>query len=136
MNEDLITELRQRASEAGVALVDVKDGIEARLRASGIEVVITVPRNVLEWWVEAMEGECRVQDWCDYEGYDSTPRDQLEKDMRADVLSFFTATTTRPLRFSNSKQSLEWEAQGRWQQAVPITEPNNGVQATCEDARG
>jgi hypothetical protein len=91
----------------------------------GIQVTVTVPTNVLEWWVEAASGAAGlcVKDWCDYQGYDSAPWAQLDLDMAADVTQFVAGLLNRELRLVQTGRPapvLEWVVENEWCQAVPL----------------
>lgn len=96
------------------------------LHRAALQVTVTVPVSVLEWSVEASDrtSGARVEDWCDYEGYDSTSVDQLDRDMADDVEKFVSRLLSSELRLGNlgrSGVSLEWRVDEAWQQAVPLT---------------
>lgn len=116
-------------STAKVALVG--ESVVLSLRQTGLIVTVTVPLAVLEWFVDVSDctSGARVQDWCDYEGYDSTPREELDRDMAEDLDEFVGQLLRRDLRIGSrerSRISLEWRDGGTWKQAVPLAENGNG----------
>ena len=96
------------------------------VRRSTLEVVVTVPVTVREWFVEAKDtaSGMRVEDWCDYDGYDDSPTEQLERDMADDVSQFVQRLLTRDLRLVVEQRSVQllWKVKDSWQRAVPIDE--------------
>ena len=114
-----------------------------KIARCGLEIQVTVPVDVLEWFADAFEGDApEVKDWWEYEGYDKTPREELARLMSSDIEDFITGLLTRNIRLAISpetrmdefvsklklllgKQStgrviLEWEVDGVWQQALPF----------------
>lgn len=92
------------------------------LSRHGIVVKVTVPDEVLEWFVDVEEGD--VHDWWDYTGYDDTPADQLAEEMTADIAIFVGWLLTRKLRIRRKSGSnvLEWLNEEEWNQAIPFTD--------------
>lgn len=108
-----------------------------------ILVRVTVPRNVLEWYVDVLHANAIVEHgWCDYEGYDDTPREQLDQRMASDVEAFVASILTRDVRLVEAsksvmekfasrilkrevrlfavKQQLEWLVEGSWKPALDL----------------
>jgi hypothetical protein len=108
------------------ALLEVETScVRLKVTHERIEVRLTVPTDVLEWFADATDLETgfRAQDWCDYEGYDDTPNEQLDRDMEEDVMAFVSGLLTSNLRFQASgKKSgrLLWNLDGTWRQAIPL----------------
>jgi hypothetical protein len=99
--------------------------VELSLHRSSVHVAVAVPVTVLEWFVAASGGSSgeSVEDWCDYEGYDSTPAEQLDRDMADDVEKFVGRLLRSELRIDrrgSSKVALEWQNGDVWEQAIPL----------------
>jgi hypothetical protein len=110
----------------GVSVCPKGEAIVLSLSRPELLVVVTVPLEVLEWFVEASDptNGSRVQDWCDYEGYDSTATEQLDRDMADDVEHFVDRLLRRELRLGKrggDRISLEWKVGEAWRQAIPFT---------------
>lgn len=123
INAELISHLRQLEMDNDVRITDERAAVLCRLRSGAVEVTLTIPHQVLEWWIEARQAGERhhVQDWCDYAGYDDSSEELLAKEMKADVLAFVDAAMSRPLRFAADGKSLQWTVHGQWLQAVPLS---------------
>jgi hypothetical protein len=113
--------LRQFEGRPGVTVASKGEALELTLVRGDIEVRVTVPENVLEWFVEAKRRSARsgASDWFDYEGYDETPFPALENDMAEEMTAFVDQLIERDLRYDEEKNVLEWSVNGQWQQAVP-----------------
>jgi len=95
-----------------------------------ISVKVTVPDEVLEWFVDVHQsGQLVAQDWCDYCGYDQTPIEDLTRDMAEEVDQFLARLLATKLRvtqrdktwiFGRKKSILESLDGGGWRQAVPF----------------
>ena len=116
---------------------------ELDLTRGGVTVRVTVPDDVLEWFVDVLEGNALVaQDWMDYQGYGDTPQEALAQSMTSDISEFlekllqcdlrlvpvkpgqveaFVKTyLRRDTKLFRKKCILEWGAGGTWEQAVPF----------------
>jgi hypothetical protein len=115
--------IKRLADDHRVVLRLRGDAIELRVVRDGLSVVFTVAPSVLEWFVDATEEStgAKAHDWCDYAGYDETPRADLEASLVQDLTQLLQGVLDRPLRFQQRSDRLEWEVNGCWQQAVPIT---------------
>jgi hypothetical protein len=122
MNESLISDLGRFVDGLGVTMSETARHVQLNIACSDVSLSILIPRGVLEWWVELndMPGGKKVEDWCDYAGYDATPEQQLSEDMRTDVLRFIENVLRRPLRIAENGRVLEWQVSGAWRQAVPL----------------
>ncbi len=89
---------------------------------SDVSLSILIPRGVLEWWVEVndISSGRKIEDWCDYAGYDAASGQELSEDMRADVMRFIENALARPLRVAVNGRILEWHVGKDWLQAVPL----------------
>jgi hypothetical protein len=90
-----------------------------------LHVAVTVAVTVLEWFVEASDRSsgASVEDWCDYEGYDSSAAEHLDRDMADDVETFVGRLLRSELRMAKRWSSgvvLEWKTSDVWEQAVPL----------------
>ncbi|MCP5021088.1 MAG: hypothetical protein GY930_04855 [bacterium] len=120
--------LRDNEIAEGVSLRELDSALVMTVRRDCIEVEITVPYRVLEWFVSVRQAESgnHVEDWCDYTGYDAAPIDSLADDMADDLRTFINALLERPIRFTSTKgalgtrHALEWLASGGWSHAVPF----------------
>lgn len=89
-----------------------------------ISVAITIPDEVLEWFVEVTQlDQVIATDWCDYVGYDDTPPPDLGRDMANDIDRFVKSLLGCELRVSSvgKKSILEGLVDGGWKQMVPLT---------------
>ena len=129
MTHPPIAALQSLSKVPGASLVEGAEHLELSVTHGTILVVVTVPDEVLEWFVDASDETCgrKVSDWCDYTGYEDTPPEQLAVDMAGDVSAFAQSLLSRHLRFAErhglfrSKAALEWKVDGVWEQAVPLT---------------
>ncbi len=89
-----------------------------------LEVVVTVPRSVREWFVDAsdVESGARAADWCDYDGYDISDIERRDLDMAEDVLDFVNCLLSRELKLEKTRgrAKLLWKVSDVWEQAVPF----------------
>lgn len=113
------------------------------LKSEHLTITVTVPRDVLEWWVDVTDkGEMVAIDWWDYEDYDDTPREDLARSMASDIDVFVKNLLTRELRLvpaprtglsriiwswmnrdirrPDNRHVLEWKMGETWKQAVPF----------------
>lgn len=121
MQTDSSRALVQVAAHHRLALETVGQADRVRVTKAGIEVVVTVPHTVLEWYVDAMDAGAGREwhEWFDYEGYDSTPRADLDAAMASDVRAFVSAVVERDLRMMREGKNalLEWRLDGAWKVA-------------------
>jgi hypothetical protein len=99
------------------------DAVQLHVRSNEVEVVVTVPKSVREWFVEASDPAtgARIEDWCDYDGYDFRPEERLDQDMADDVSLFVQRLLSSDLRLeAEGRTRLLWKLSGSWQQAVPL----------------
>ncbi len=135
--------IRSFESAPGASLEEQAEAFELTVQRGSIYVLITVPKSVLEWFVDAREDSTArsTTDWCDYTGYDDTPESELAVDMADDLKLFVRRILQRPLRFVDRRGilrkrfALEWECNGRWEQAIPMAEQTLAADAQ-KDARG
>lgn len=124
--------LRQFEGRPGVSIAPKGEALELTVLRGDIAVRVVVPEAVLEWFVdvEGPNSGSRASDWFDYEGYDDTPRSELEEVMAEEMAGFVTQLIERDLRFVEDKNVLEWLVDGQWQQAVPFVmlPPGNQLQ--------
>lgn len=122
MNEHLISDLRRFVDERGVTLSETPGHVRLSIARPSVSISVLVPRGVLEWWVEvnATADDVKLEDWCDYAGYDDNQEQELAEEMRADVLRFIENVLARPLRLASNGRALEWHVGGEWTQAVPL----------------
>src|SRR5215217_6625548 len=101
MNEHLIADLNRFVDDHCVTLAESPGHVRLNVVRPEVSVAILIPRTVLEWWVEIIDRSTgnKIEDWCDYAGYDSTGRRELSESMRADVVRFIENVLARPLRF-------------------------------------
>ena len=103
------------------------EAVELSLHRSGLHIAVSVPLTVREWSVEVLDRSsgARVEDWCDYDGYDTSAAEQLDRDMARDVDNFVERLLERELRLtarSGTRVALEWKVGELWEQAVPLAE--------------
>ncbi|HTU67508.1 MAG TPA: hypothetical protein VMF52_16280 [Steroidobacteraceae bacterium] len=108
---------------SGATVTERGDAVRLRLKRGTLEVVVTVPKSVREWFVEATDASsgARTEDWCDYDGYDSTSEQSRDLEMAQDVALFVEGLLGRDLRFEVGRRSrLLWNVADSWKQAVPL----------------
>lgn len=122
LNGHLISDLHRFVDERGVTLSETPGHVKLNIVRSGISLSVLIPKAVLEWWVEVSDvaSGAKIEDWCDYAGYDATSTQTLSEDMRTDVLSFLENAVARPLRTVADGRVLEWNVGGDWLQAIPL----------------
>jgi hypothetical protein len=99
------------------------EAVQLRVKHETLEVVVTVPVTVREWFVEATDVATgtRTEDWCDYDGYDSSSPERLDQDMAEDVSHFVHRLLGSELKLELGRRSrLLWKVSDTWQQAVPL----------------
>jgi hypothetical protein len=128
MTSPPVQALLEFASEPAVGIRELGQCLELTIDRAEARILVTVPREVLEWFVDAtcVATSRKVSDWCDYRGYDDTPEEELAVEMARDVRAFVRALIERPLRFREQRRLLrrklvlEWQHDGRWSSAVPL----------------
>ena len=135
MNEHLIADLGRFVDERGVTLSETSGHVSLSIVRSAASLSILIPRTVLEWWVEVLDAASgkKIEDWCDYSGYESTPDYELSEAMRADVVCFIENVLMRPLRVTQDGCVLEWHVGKDWLQAVPLM--GDGEPGNADDGR-
>ena len=122
MNEHLISDLGRFVDERDVTMSETPGHVRLNIVRSDVSLSILIPRGVLEWWVEVNDASSgkKIEDWCDYAGYDAAAERELSEDMRADVMRFIENALARPLRIAVNGRTLEWHVGKDWLQAVPL----------------
>jgi hypothetical protein len=125
---DLITKLRQKSE---LRIAERSSCWEVRLtKSEGLVFEITVPKDVLEWFVTARQtptGEDTWSDWMDYYSVNNETDAELASDMQRDIEQFvdrLNVSTFRILEsrtlFGRRRQRLEWKSNGDWQRVSLI----------------
>lgn len=99
------------------------EAVQLHVKHVTLEVVVTVPMTVREWFVEATDVSTgtRTEDWCDYYGCDSSSAERLDHDMAEDVSRFVDKLLGSELKFElGGRSRLLWKVHDIWQQAVPL----------------
>lgn len=122
MNEHLIADLGRFVDGRGVTMSETSGHVRLNIARSEVSLSVLIPRLVLEWWVEVIEPATgrKIEDWCDYAGYDAADKQELSEAMRIDVVRFIENVLARPLRIA-AGATLEWHVGGEWIQAVPFS---------------
>jgi hypothetical protein len=108
---------------ASASVAEQGEAVQLRVNRNTLEVIVTVPTTVHEWFVEATDVAtgARTEDWCDYDGYDASSIDRLDLDMAEDVSRFVQRLLSSELKLeSGSRARLLWKVSDSWQQAVPL----------------
>jgi hypothetical protein len=135
MNEHLISDLHRFVDGRHVTMSETPGHVSVRIVRSGFSLSVLIPRAVLEWWVEVNDKSSgkKIEDWCDYSGYDETPERELSENMRAEVVRFIENALSRPLRVTENGRTLEWHVGKGWVQAVPLA--TDAEQCAAGDVR-
>jgi hypothetical protein len=117
--------LLERTLPAGARVSTKGEAVVLSVHRGTLQVTVIVPIAVFEWSVEASNRSsgASIEDWCDYEGYDRTPAEQIDLDMSADVEKFVELLLRCELRLdarNRSKVALEWKVGDSWKQAIPM----------------
>ncbi len=109
----------------GVTVALQSEAVILLIRRDTLEVTVTVPTTVREWFVEANDSanDARVEDWCDYDGYDASSLAEIEHNMATEVLYFVERLLSRELRLGvdeRGRTKLIWKVENSWLQALPI----------------
>src|SRR5690349_9875465 len=102
---------------ADASVAERGDAVQLHVRRNELEVVVTVPKTVREWFVEATDAitGARTEDWCDYDGYDSTAAERLDQDMAEEVVLFVQRLLSSDLRFEvKGGAKLLWKLSDTW----------------------
>lgn len=105
------------------SLAERGEAVLLKVKRGTLEVVVTVPRTVREWFVEATDvaSGARAEDWCDYDGYDDSSEQSRDLDMAEDVSRFVERLLSRELKLEVGRRSkLLWNDSASWRQAVPL----------------
>ena len=115
--------IKRLADDPRVVLKARAESMELLVSRDALLVRITVAPAALEWFIDVTDESTgsKASDWCDYTGYDRTPRPELEASLMEDLSAFLQGVLDRPLRFRAQRPGLEWEVDGCWRQAVPIS---------------
>ena len=133
MNKPIET-LDNLATASGLSLYIRGEAKVLMFENSGITIEITVPLDVLEWFVDASQSSssAKLHWWCDYEGYDDTPRETLVDCMSSDIETIVGGLLEREIRLARQPASLiskllrrearfqlDWKINGIWDDALP-----------------
>ena len=143
MSESPVDVVRLFVGAPGVAVTELSEAFELAIHRDGVDVVLTVPTEVLEWHVTAHEAATgrSVSDWCDYAGYDDTPEVELAEDMAHDIKTFVEHLVQRPFRLADAsgmfrkRVTLQWQIEGEWKQAIPLLAEQPAAVDALKDAR-
>ena len=119
--EDLYKHYRERN---GLTTHQKGEAKAYEVARSGISVEVTVPDEVLEWYVSVKQGgEERTSDWCDYAGYDDTPIVELARSMVDDISRFLELLLSSKIRIDSTgkRPTLDGFVNGEWIRIVPFT---------------
>jgi hypothetical protein len=108
---------------ANASVAERGDAVQLHVRCYELEVLVTVPKLAREWFVEATDttSGARTEDWCDYDGYESSSSERLDQDMADDVALFVQRLLNSDLKFETTgRAKLLWKLSGSWHQAVPL----------------
>jgi hypothetical protein len=113
--------LQSLKQSSGVTVAKRGEALELCVVRGDIRVTVTVPFNVREWFVDVVGPAmtAKIDDWCDYDGYDDSSAESLDSDMANDVMKFVDRLLKRELRIADG-ESLEWLVNNDWHRAVPL----------------
>ena len=103
-----------------VSVSELEAAWTIRIPKSELAIEVTIPRDVLEWFVTATnpDGHEVWRDWRDYNATSGAPGEQLVADMERDVRWFVEQAAAQAVRVSRSdgRSILEWQIDGGWRQ--------------------
>jgi len=108
---------------ANASVAERGEAVQLHVKRDTLEVIVTVPRTVREWFVEATDVATgtRTEDWCDYDGHDSLTTEQLDINMAEDVSRFVQQLLSSELKLESGRRAkLLWKISDSWKQAVPF----------------
>ena len=123
MNTTASQRLLAIALPSHASLADRGSAVQLHVRQGTLEVMVTVPTCVREWFVEASDAKtgARTEEWCDYDGYGAASVQSLDLDMAEDVLDFVNRLLSSELMLEASGRArLLWKVADVWEQAVPF----------------
>lgn len=104
-----------------------------KFNKSEVLVEVTVPEDVLEWFIDAKteNGQSTLEWWCEYEGYDKASREELVNRMSSDIDTIVRGLLVRDIRitaipksflskclFQPTRYNLEWLHDRNWEVAL------------------
>jgi hypothetical protein len=122
---DLIARLR---TKPGLEVVDQEQSWKICARKpDGLTVEVTVPHDVLEWFVTVLQTPTGKEVWSDWMDYYSA-HDETETELRSDMSRHIEHFIERSLastfrivesrKFFGRRQRLEWQTDGDWRRVV------------------
>lgn len=97
-----------------IEVIDQEQSWKLLIPQGGLFVCeVTVPHTVLEWFAavrDRTESKEAWSDWMDYEGYDDTPKSELEESMAEDVERFVDRVSKQQLSLPLSIYEPDQEA--------------------------
>jgi len=106
--------------DARVSVSDAEEAWAVRIPKSELVIEVTIPRDVLEWFVTATDSDGHElwRDWTDYNATSGETREQLAAVMERDLRWFMEQAATQTVRVSRSggRNTLEWQVGGGWRQ--------------------
>lgn len=114
-------------------LVELQNAIELRLQRAGLMIVITLPNDVPEWFVDVEDfgTSLKFHDWYDYAGYERSTVEQTDRDIAADLRLLVRHMLENPLRVRavrqrGTKAVLESQVNGAWKHIVSRIQGESG----------
>lgn len=91
-------------------------------KPAGLLFKVTIPRNALEWFVDAGDGSGTLwSEWADHYPVDGETREQLLAEMATSIEQFVSIVVKSKIRVSHvgpkSKKSIELEVDSVWRSA-------------------
>jgi hypothetical protein len=109
--KDFMEDLARRYSLSMERLPDAS--VIEICKQSRLTFEVTVPDDVLEWFVVARAGADVVwEDWCDYHPLENDVDEQLRAEMRGDLQRFVAAVIEGHFRVESG--ALEYFVSGGW----------------------
>jgi hypothetical protein len=122
----ILSMIERMRARPDVGVVDQEQSWKIVIPKGGTYICeVTVPHTVLEWFASVRaraENKEAWSDWSDYEGYDDTPKSDLENSMAADVERFVDRVSkgplTLPLSIDGPEEDAEQPAHGDAEESV------------------
>lgn len=137
-DEDLDTILSACRGHRGVIVERTEDCARVIVPAADMKITVTIPRDVLEWFIDVqcpVTGKELTSDWADHYATDGETDEELRDERREEILSFLATLLEQPLRLVTERTRrlfflgtrlryfVEVQQDGAWRPLVPFWPP-------------